>query len=76
MKIRSRILLDFAAGVLANFLMPDDDPGGIVVRILLGIAAALAGFVGTLLEFGTVSGFDLRSLSVAVLGTMILLCGY
>ena len=77
MGILSWILFGLVAGALAKFLMPGDDPGGIVVTILLGIAGAVVGgFVGTLLGFGTVSGFDLRSLLVAVGGTMILLAGY
>ncbi len=77
MGILSWILFGLVAGALAKFLMPGDDPGGIVVTILLGIAGAVVGgFVGTLLGFGTVSGFDLRGLLVAVGGTMILLAGY
>ena len=77
MGILSWILFGLVAGALAKFFMPGDDPGGIVVTILLGIAGAVVGgFVGTLLGFGTVSGFDLRGLLVAVGGTMILLAGY
>jgi uncharacterized membrane protein YeaQ/YmgE (transglycosylase-associated protein family) len=41
------ILVGAIAGALAKFLMPGDDPGGMVVTILLGIAGALvAGFLG------------------------------
>ncbi len=77
MGILSWILFGLVAGALAKFLMPGDDPGGIVVTVLLGIAGAVVGgFVGTLLGFGTATGFDLRSLLVAVGGTMILLGGY
>ena len=41
------ILVGLVAGALAKLLMPGDDPGGIIVTILLGIAGALAaGFLG------------------------------
>jgi uncharacterized membrane protein YeaQ/YmgE (transglycosylase-associated protein family) len=77
MGILSWILFGLLAGAVAKFLMPGDDPGGIVVTVLLGIAGAvIGGFVGTRLGFGSVSGFDVRSLLVAVGGTMILLVGY
>jgi uncharacterized membrane protein YeaQ/YmgE (transglycosylase-associated protein family) len=77
MGILSWILFGLLAGAVAKFLMPGDDPGGIVITMLLGIAGAVVGgFVGTRLGFGSVSGFDLRSMLVAVGGTMILLGGY
>ena len=77
MGILSWIVFGLLAGAVAKFLMPGDDPGGCVVTVLLGIAGAVVGgFVGTRLGFGTVSGFDIRSLLVAVGGTMILLLGY
>jgi uncharacterized membrane protein YeaQ/YmgE (transglycosylase-associated protein family) len=40
------IFIGFLAGVLAKFLMPGRDPGGIFVTIALGIAGAM---VATLL---------------------------
>ena len=77
MGILSWILFGLLAGALAKLLMPGNDPGGIVVTILLGIAGAVVGgFVGTQLGFGTAGGFDLRSLLVAVGGAMLLLGGY
>jgi uncharacterized membrane protein YeaQ/YmgE (transglycosylase-associated protein family) len=42
------ILVGLIAGALAKFVMPGDDPGGIFVTILLGVAGALvAGWLGT-----------------------------
>lgn len=77
MGILSWIVLGLVAGALAKFLMPGDDPGGCAVTIALGIAGALVGgYIGTELGFGTVTGFDLRSLAIAVLGTVILLLVY
>ena len=58
-------------------ILPGDCPGGIIVTFFIGVAgASVVGYVGTLLGFGTVNGFDLRSFFVAVLGALILLAGY
>ena len=74
MGIVAWIALGLVAGVLAKVIMPGKDPGGIVITILLGIGGALVGgFIGTLLGFGDVSGFDLRSLALAVGGAVLLL---
>jgi uncharacterized membrane protein YeaQ/YmgE (transglycosylase-associated protein family) len=71
------IVLGLVAGVLAKIVMPGRDPGGLIITILLGIGGALVGgFIGTLLGFGTVSGFDLRSLAIAVGGAVLLLFLY
>jgi uncharacterized membrane protein YeaQ/YmgE (transglycosylase-associated protein family) len=71
------ILLGLVAGVIAKFLMPGKDPGGIIVTILLGIAGAfVGGFVSSWLGWGTVTSFDLRSLIIAVLGAIALLAVY
>ena len=57
--------------------MPGKDPGGLIVTILIGIAGAiLGGFIGSFLGFGGVSGFDLRSLGIAIVGALLLLWLY
>ncbi len=77
MGILSWIVFGLIAGALAKFIMPGDDPGGFVITILLGIAGAfVGGFIGTLLGFGSVGGFDIRSFLIAVGGTLVLLAGY
>jgi uncharacterized membrane protein YeaQ/YmgE (transglycosylase-associated protein family) len=75
MGIVSWILLGLIAGLLARFLMPGRAPAGIILTILLGIGGALlGGFLGNhLLGSGDVSGFDLRSLAIAVAGAVLLL---
>ncbi len=73
----SWIVLGLVAGLLAKVIMPGRDPGGLIVTILLGIGGALVGgYIGTRLGFGTVSGFDLRSLAISVGGAVLLLFLY
>jgi uncharacterized membrane protein YeaQ/YmgE (transglycosylase-associated protein family) len=77
MGILSWIVLGLIAGILAKAIMPGRDPGGIIITILLGIAGAIVGgFIGTLIGFGDISGFDIRSLIIAVVGAIILLALY
>ena len=73
----SWIVMGLIAGALAKWIMPGKDPGGIIVTILIGIAGAfIGGFIGTLIGLGSVSGFDLVSLVLAIGGALLLLYGY
>jgi uncharacterized membrane protein YeaQ/YmgE (transglycosylase-associated protein family) len=77
MAILSWIIFGLVAGAIAKLCMPGRDPGGFIWTILLGIAGAmLGGFVGTVLGFGDVSGFNMRSLLLAIAGAMLLLFAY
>jgi len=77
MGLLSWLVLGLLVGIIAKFLMPGKDPGGFVITIILGIAGAfLGGFIGSRIGFGTVSGFDLRSLLIAVSGAIVLLVIY
>jgi uncharacterized membrane protein YeaQ/YmgE (transglycosylase-associated protein family) len=42
-EILSWIVFGLIVGALAKLVMPGDDPGGIIVTILLGIAGAVVG---------------------------------
>jgi uncharacterized membrane protein YeaQ/YmgE (transglycosylase-associated protein family) len=65
------------AGAIAKFLMPGKVPGGIIVTIALGIVGAVVGgFIGTQLSFGDISGFDIRSMLLAVGGGVLVLIIY
>jgi uncharacterized membrane protein YeaQ/YmgE (transglycosylase-associated protein family) len=71
------IILGLVAGVLAKWIMPGRDPGGFIVTIVLGIVGALVGgFISVKLGFGDVTGFNLPSILIAVLGAMLLLFLY
>jgi uncharacterized membrane protein YeaQ/YmgE (transglycosylase-associated protein family) len=74
MGLLSWILFGLIAGGVAKFLIPGRDPGGCIMTIIIGIIGALlGGFLATQLGFGGISGFDLRSLGIAILGSIILL---
>jgi uncharacterized membrane protein YeaQ/YmgE (transglycosylase-associated protein family) len=71
------VLFGLIAGAIARYLMPGQVPGGIVVTIVLGIiGAVVGGFIGAQLGFGDISGFDLRSMLLAVGGGVLVLFIY
>lgn len=77
MGILSWLIFGLLTGVLAKVAMPGRDRRGFLFTIVLGIVgAAVGGWIGTQLGWGTVHGFDLRSLGLAVLGGMIVLVCY
>lgn len=78
MGILTWIILGLVAGILAKFLLPGRDPGGLIVTILIGIAGAVVGgWIGTkFLDVGSVTGFDLRSVGIATGGAVVLLMIY
>jgi uncharacterized membrane protein YeaQ/YmgE (transglycosylase-associated protein family) len=77
MGILSWIFFGLIAGGLAKYLMPGRDPGGFWITAIIGIAGAIIGGVlATEFGLGAVSGFDVRSLLVAIIGSLILLFGY
>lgn len=77
MGILAWIIFGLIAGALAKFIMPGEDPGGCVLTTVIGIVGAvIGGFIGTWLGFGGISGFDVRSMLIAVLGSVLLLWAY
>ena len=77
MGIIAWIIVGLIAGALAKLILPGDDPGGIIVTILIGIVGAfLGGFVFNLFGGAGVSGFNIWSILVATVGAIILLLIY
>ena len=71
------IILGLVVGVIAKLIMPGKDPGGFVITIILGMVGAfVGGFISSSLGFGSVTGFDIRSLLIAVGGAVVLLIIY
>jgi uncharacterized membrane protein YeaQ/YmgE (transglycosylase-associated protein family) len=77
MGILAWIVIGLIAGLLARLVMPGDDPGGIIITILIGIAGAfVGGFVFSLFGGIGMTGFNLWSILVATVGAIILLLIY
>jgi uncharacterized membrane protein YeaQ/YmgE (transglycosylase-associated protein family) len=74
--IISAIIVGGIAGALAKLIMPGDDPGGIIVTILLGIVGAFLGSFITVSLLGLGSGGFIWSIIVATIGAIILLAIY
>jgi uncharacterized membrane protein YeaQ/YmgE (transglycosylase-associated protein family) len=78
MGVLTWIIFGLIAGGVAKFIMPGKDPGGCLGTVVIGILGALiGGFIGNrLFSFGSVTGFNLRSFGIAILGAIILLTLY
>ena len=54
--------------------MSTDENQGILMNIIVGIGGALlGGFLARMLGLGTVDGFDITSLLIAIVGSIIIL---
>ncbi|MDZ4735110.1 MAG: GlsB/YeaQ/YmgE family stress response membrane protein [Rhodospirillaceae bacterium] len=68
------LLLGLIAGILAKFVMPGRDAGGIIVTIAIGvIGAVIGGYLGTRFGIGSVTGINFESILVATGGAILLL---
>jgi uncharacterized membrane protein YeaQ/YmgE (transglycosylase-associated protein family) len=77
MGILAWIVVGLIAGLLAKLITPGDDPGGIIITILIGIAGAfVGGFVFSIFGGSGMTGFNLWSILVATVGAIILLLIY
>ena len=77
MGIIAWVVFGLIAGIIAKVIMPGKDPGGFILTVIIGIAGALiGGYISTLFGFGDITGFDIRSFIIAVLGALLLLFIY
>ena len=71
------IVFGLVAGGVARWVMPGPDPWGLIGTILLGVVGAvIGGVLGSAFGFGPVTGFDMRSLLMAIIGSLAVLFGY
>ena len=79
MGILGWIVLGIIAGAIAKAVLPGDDPGGIIVTMIIGIVGAiLGGFLAQVL-FGQDTMdefFDVSTWLTAIVGSIILLLLY
>jgi Predicted membrane protein len=77
MGLLSWIILGLIVGVLAKFFMSGNQNLGFIMTILLGIGGALVGgYISTFFGFGSVTGFNFRSLLISTLGAMLIIYIY
>jgi uncharacterized membrane protein YeaQ/YmgE (transglycosylase-associated protein family) len=73
------IIVGLIAGALAKVIMPGDDPGGVIVTIIIGIAGAvIGGFLLSLIGIGGGAGSNglIMSIIAGIIGAVILLAIY
>jgi len=72
------IILGLLAGAIAKAILPGDDPGGVIVTMLIGIVGAIVGgFIASALNVGDLGDFfDLGTWVIAILGSLLLLVAY
>lgn len=78
MGILGWIVLGLLAGAIAKLIMPGDDPGGIIVTTLIGIAGAIVGgLIASALDIGDLDEFfDIGTWLIAIGGSLLLLFLY
>ena len=74
MGILAWIIFGLVAGIIAKWLSPGRDGSGFVMTIVLGIVGAVVGgFIGQAIGWGGINGFDIRSMFLAVIGSILVL---
>jgi uncharacterized membrane protein YeaQ/YmgE (transglycosylase-associated protein family) len=69
------IIFGLIVGAIAKLLMPGDDPGGIIVTMILGIVGAvLGGYIGR--AMGLYAPNEPAGFFMALLGSILLLVVY
>ncbi len=75
MGIIAWIIFGLIAGIIAKLIMPGRDGGGFFLACILGIVGAVVGgWLATMFGIGgSISGFNLHSFLVAVVGAILVL---
>ena len=79
MGIIAFLVLGLLAGAIAKAILPGDDPGGIIVTMIIGVAGALLGgfLAGLVFDVNPVDEFfSLSTWLAAIVGSIILLLIY
>ena len=72
------IVLGLLAGAIAKAILPGDDPGGIIVTMIIGILGAIVGgLIASALDIGDIDEFfDIGTWLIAIGGSLLLLILY
>ncbi|MFK3659738.1 GlsB/YeaQ/YmgE family stress response membrane protein [Scandinavium sp. NPDC088450] len=75
MGIIAWVVFGLIAGVIAKLIMPGRDGGGFILTCILGIVGAVVGgWLATMFGMGgSVTGFNMHSFLVAVVGAIVVL---
>ena len=74
MGILTWIIFGLIAGALAKLILPGNQNMGWLMTIIVGIVGAYVGaFIGQALGFGDVTGFNFKSMFLAVGGALLVL---
>jgi uncharacterized membrane protein YeaQ/YmgE (transglycosylase-associated protein family) len=77
MQIVLWIAVGVLAGSVAKLIMPGPSAGGVLMGIPLGVGGALAGgVIGVVLAGELTNAIDVRSLLMALCGTLLVLLSY
>lgn len=74
MSILVWVVFGLVVGIIANAIDPEPSRGGVIGALVLGVVGALVGgFIASALIGIGISGFNLTSVVIAVLGSLLLL---
>ena len=76
MGILLAIVVGIVLGSVARWIMPGPSAGGLAVAIPLGITGAVLGSLVGVWLTGPVTGFDFRSVLLAIIGSLLVLLSY
>lgn len=77
MGIIAWIIFGLIAGAIAKAIMPGEQGGGFIVTTILGIVGAfVGGWIGSLLLNKPITGFNIGSMIIAIIGALIVLAIY
>ena len=79
MGIIAFLILGLLAGAIAKAILPGDDPGGIIVTMIIGVVGALLGgfLAGLVFDADPMQEFfDLSTWLAAIVGSIVLLLLY
>jgi uncharacterized membrane protein YeaQ/YmgE (transglycosylase-associated protein family) len=79
MGIIAFLILGLLAGAIAKAIAPGEDPGGIFITMLIGVAGAIVGGFLASAIFGAHpldEFFDISTWATAIIGSLVLLFAY